>query len=300
MQEVTDVVVELESTARGEERFDIASTTLPTHGVVLNAGKHPEEGHLQGGEVIERPTRSPWTETAEMEDGIDLPSPSIVIVSGADSDEVLEPCTRQPWIHRLSALGQTFDRVRTSSEFVSTASAIESCSKVGSAHPLPFPIVHIWTRELRRKPVEIDESPRQRRTTVEEIEELAATLGMPEQDDRIGADRLDRGEMVAHIGGPSVEVGVLGIAVTARIPSDDSPTGVGDHRSEDVERSREVETTVHHCDDRGVRGSPFIHCQSKSAALDPTSAIGGSGPGELASQVVIRHEREPRSVAPMA
>jgi hypothetical protein len=76
------------------------------------------------GKVIKRPSGTPRAKPTQVQYRIDLPSPTLIIVTGANGDEVLKPFARQPRIHRLASLSQTFDRVWPSRKFIPASTTV--------------------------------------------------------------------------------------------------------------------------------------------------------------------------------
>ncbi len=95
--------------------------------------------------------------------------------------------------------------------------------------------------------------------------------------------------MVTHIGGPAVEMRVIGVAMTPGIPGGHPPTGIRDHRSEHIEGSRKIEAPVHHGNKRRFLVTPLVQRESETATHDMSGAIRGSGSGIGAHLVVVRH-----------
>jgi hypothetical protein len=81
---------------------------------------------------------------------------------------------------------------------------------------------------------------------------------MAKQNNWFATDRLNCGEMIANVSGPAIEMSVIGIPVSTRIPSDDSPTSLSDHWCKDIECAREIKATMHHRNHRCIGIAPLI------------------------------------------
>jgi hypothetical protein len=104
-----------------------------------------------------------------MQHRIDLPSPTLVVVTSADSYKVFKPLTRKSRIHRLTSFGQALDCVGTPSELCATSTAIKSRSQISASHSTTLTIVDVRRGELGRKAIEIHECSGQRRPAVEKV-----------------------------------------------------------------------------------------------------------------------------------
>jgi hypothetical protein len=85
-------------------------------------------------------------------------------------------------------------------------------------------------------------------------------------------------------------MGVIGIAVAARIPCDNTPSAIGEHGGEDIKRAGEIESAVDGGDYRCINIAPLVHGKSESAAIDMSCPVRRAGPREAAHLIVVRHE----------
>jgi hypothetical protein len=92
-------------------------------------------------------------------------------------------------------------------------------------------------------------------------------------------DVIEHGCGVAQIGVPRVEVGVLAVAVTAMVPADHSPPGVGEVRGEEVEGSGEIEATVRHDQRRCVGVAPLVEGEPNAVGVERGRAVGRARAG---------------------
>ena len=104
--------------------------------------------------------------------------------------------------------------------------------------------------------------------------------------------------MIANVSGPAIEMSVIGIPVSTRIPSDDSPTSLSDHWCKDIESAREIKTSVHHRNDWSAGLAPLVQRESKTTAIDRASAIRRFRPRKFACLISFGHVCEPRSPPP--
>jgi hypothetical protein len=79
---------------------------------------------------------------------------------------------------------------------------------------------------------------------------------------------LNGRQVVTNVSSPSIQMRMIRITMSARIPRNNSPPGISDHRGKDIEGSGEIESPMDHREYRRVGVAPLIECESKTAAVD--------------------------------
>jgi hypothetical protein len=91
--------------------------------------------------------------------------------------------------------------------------------------------------------------------------------------DRVLADAVEHGQGVAYVGVPGVELGVLGVAVAALVPTHDPVACIRQERGKDVEGAGEVEAAVGQQKRRGLELAPLVDGETQPVGVHLAGAV---------------------------
>jgi hypothetical protein len=281
VDEVAGAVEGDEATAGRQVVLDVLGLRAPAH----QLGDHAEHGqhrHAQQGQAPHGPLGPPGAEAAHAHGGVDLPAPAVVVVAGADGDQVAQPLGREAGVHAPAAGGQLVDGAGLAHVVDGAAADVEPRREVAGQHLGALVVGHLGDGPARREAVEVDELRDPVGQRAGHLEEQRAALGVAHDGERVGAEGGEDGGGVADVGVPGVEGGVLGVAVAALVPGDHPPAGLGEERREDVEGAGEVEAAVEEGERRRGLPAPLVDGDAQAVGVDLSDPVRWAGTRELA------------------
>ena len=278
VHEVPDAVEALVATARWQVVEHVGGRRAPAHDLGLER-QDAEHRHPDARQVLHGPLGPPRSESPETQDGVDVPPPAVGVVGGTDGHDVLEPGGVETGVHAGPARRQLGDGAGVANGGGGGAVVVEPVGEGGVDHGGAFATGDVGPGVAARQAVEVHEVTEAVGRGVRHVEHHAAALGVAEEHDGLVGDGVEHRHGVALVGGPRVQLGVLGTAVATGIPRDAPPSGVGEAGGEQVEGGGEVEPAVGHEQHRCPRIAPLVGGDVEAVGEDPLAAVGPAGTG---------------------
>ena len=280
-------------------RYGVTSSGCVPH--PMNSGSSPSTPRngtpMPGTRCIDHSGRH-GPEPAGTHDRIDLPPPAVRVVAGPDRHEVPQPVVLQPGVHPAPPPGQLVEGAGLALPVGRPAAVVEPAGDLGLHHPRALAVGDVRPAVVGRQPVQVDQPRHPVRAGVGQLEQDARTLRVTEEHDRLGADRIDHRQRVAHVGLPAVEQRPVGVAAAAGVPGHAPVAGLGEHRREHVERAREVEAAVRHHDGGRIGIAPLVDGETDTVRRHGAPAVRTSRAGVRDHLVGRRHQRDPTDPCP--